>query len=456
MTPRRAEPLTQSLLNETILHDWFHPMENALEKVRYSDAIFQSLPMNSFILLGGLRQLLSINSLREHVQTLFHLDSAADRVPVPRSTGSDAMASSLRRDILRQGAHHLVTFARTAVTDKLSGVDGIDQRPVLAIDVTYQEESSHYQRVLPKEGGTDNQKGHRLLTYYDLRCGIPVNVKTETASLGEMRVLKEDDPQVTDWSRIRGAIYGVDRAFIDGAYWDERKEKLKATVMTRLKSTLVYTPVHSRDVMKLPCNESVLSDIVIELKCAKQPWRLIKWRSPEGVVYDYLTNDFSLEPGVAAFLYDRRWDEEKYFDNFKQDLANAKAWGKNPVAIEQQALLGMMTYILTQLFLHRRYQELDLPKGDKTQFRKQQRKVECYLEQQEVGDADRFRADSAAEEEKDDEQAVVLRYDAYRAFYAQLSKITRQVWRFLKNCFNEKSSLRLYQRQLRPLLLGYL
>ncbi len=161
MTPRRAEPLTQSLLNETILHDWFHPMENALEKVRYSDAIFQSLPMNSFILLGGLRQLLSINSLREHVQTLFHLDSAADRVPVPRSTGSDAMASSLRRDILRQGAHHLVTFARTAVTDKLSGVDGIDQRPVLAIDVTYQEESSHYQRVLPKEGGTDNQKGVR-------------------------------------------------------------------------------------------------------------------------------------------------------------------------------------------------------------------------------------------------------------------------------------------------------
>ena len=213
MTPRRAEPLTQSLLNGTILDDWFQPMENALANVRFSDAIFQSLPMNSFLLLGGLRQLLSINSLREQTQTLFHLDCAADRIPVPRSTWSDAMASSFRRDILRQGVHHLVTFARTTVTDKLSGVDGIDQRPVLAIDVTYQEESSHYQRVLPKEGGNDNQKGHMLLTYYDLRCGIPVNVKTETASLGEMRVLKEDDPQATDWSRIRSAIYVVDRAF---------------------------------------------------------------------------------------------------------------------------------------------------------------------------------------------------------------------------------------------------
>ena len=246
--------------------------------------------------------------------------------------------------------------------------------------------------------------------------------------------------------------------FIDGAYWDERKEKLNATVITRLKSTLVYTPVDSREVMKLPCNEKVLSDTVIELKCCKHPWRLIKWQSPEGIVYEYLTNDFSLEPGVVAFLYYRRWDEEKYFDNFKNDLANAKAWGKNPVAIEQQALLGMMTYLLTQLFLHQRYQELDLPKGDNTQSRKQQRKVECYLDQQAQGDTDKVSANSAAEAEKDDddEQIATLKYDAYRAFYAQLSKITRQVWRFLKNCFNKKSSLGLYQRQLRPLLLGYL
>lgn len=59
-------------------------------------------------------------------------------------------------------------------------------------------------------------------------------------------------------------------------------------------------------------------------------------------MYRYLANDFSLEPGVVAFLYYRRRNEEKYFDNFKNDLANAKAWGKSPVAIEQQALMGLM------------------------------------------------------------------------------------------------------------------
>ena len=75
MTPRRAEPLTQSLLEDTVLHDWFQPVQTALDKVRHSDRLFRPLPMTSFILLGGLRQLLSISTLREQVQTLFHWQS---------------------------------------------------------------------------------------------------------------------------------------------------------------------------------------------------------------------------------------------------------------------------------------------------------------------------------------------------------------------------------------------
>lgn len=454
MTTRRADSLTQALLQETVLQEWFQPMQQAFDKVRFSDRIFQSLPMMSFALLGGLRQLLSIDTLREQVQTLFHWDASAERIPVPRSTWSDAMSSSKRRDILRQATHHLVALAQESLVDKFSGIEGIAQRPLIAIDATYQTESSHYVRMLPAEGGNDNQKGHMLLTYYDLRHGVPVNVKIETESMGEMRVLKANDPEARDWSRIRQAIYVVDRAFIDGAYWDERKRSLHATVITRMKSRLVYTRTESRKVAALPCNEKVLSDDVIALRCAKQPWRLIEWLSPEGITYRYLTNDFSLEPGVVAFLYHRRWDEEKYFDNFKNDLANAKAWGKTPVAIEQQALMGLMTYILTQLFLQRRYQELKLPAGDETQAHKHARKVEHYLEQCVENDPQAPHTDAWYQEE--DELPELKLYDAYRAFHSQLSKITRQVWRFLKNCFREKHSLLLYQRQLKPLLLRYL
>ena len=454
MKTRRADSLTHALLHETVLQEWFQPMQQALEQVRFSDRVFQALPMLSFSLLGGLRQLLSIATLREQVQSLFHWDVSAECLPVARSTWSDAMGSRTRRELLRQATDHLVRFAQATLRDKFPGIEGIGQRPLVAIDATYQTESSHYVRVLPTEGGEDNQKGHMLLTYYDLRRGIPVKVRTETASMGEMRVLKAEEAEAMDWSRIRRAIYVVDRAFVDGAYWDERKRSLDATVITRMKSILVYTQIQAREVATLPCNEKVLADAQITLQCSKQPWRLIEWLSPEGIRYRYLTNDFTLEPGVVAFLYYRRWDEEKYFDNFKNDLANAKAWGKSPEAIEQQALMGLMTYILTQLFLQRRYEELALPKGDETQAGKHARKVEQYLEQQAIADSPDLSADDQWDQEE--ELPTLMLYDAYRAFYAQLSKITRQVWRFLKNCFREKHSLLLYQRQLKPLLQGYL
>jgi hypothetical protein len=200
-------------------------MGKCLHKVRYSDKVFQSLPMLSFIITGGLRQLLSIQTLREQVQMLFNFDETARRIPAPRSTWSDALKSDVRCSIVRQTTEHLVDHARSRLPDKLVGVDGIDGRDVFAIDATYQIESSHFYRVLPVEGGYDNQKGSMLMTYYDIRAGIPVDVKTETRSMGEMRVLKNDYSHAKDSSLVKRAIYVVDRAFISGAYWDERKEK---------------------------------------------------------------------------------------------------------------------------------------------------------------------------------------------------------------------------------------
>ena len=71
---------------------------------------------------------------------------------------------------------------------------------------------------------------------------------------------------------------------MEGTYRDERKKKTKATVITRLKSTLVYTLTEPREMSALPCNDKVLSDPVIVLQYAKQPWRRIEWQSPDGIV----------------------------------------------------------------------------------------------------------------------------------------------------------------------------
>jgi len=81
-------------------------MRNALEQVRYSTKAYSSLPVDDFvalgIALGCLRQILSINTLREQVQHLFHLDETATRTPVARSTWSDASGSHKRLTILRE------------------------------------------------------------------------------------------------------------------------------------------------------------------------------------------------------------------------------------------------------------------------------------------------------------------------------------------------------------------
>jgi hypothetical protein len=406
-------------------------MARILERCRFSDAPFKALPMAPFILSGCLRQILATSSLREYVQTLFHLDTNQTFAPIARSTWSDALASPGRRNVLRTAVVQLVEIARATLPDLLAHVEGIGSREVIATDATYQSESAHYDPHYPKpDGGNDNQKGHMLLSHFDVRHGIALNITTETRSLGEMRVLKREESSGLNWLRTKRAIHVVDRAFIDGRFWDQRFKLYDSTVITRMKSVLKYSFVKENGVALNASNEGIMYDRTVTLQSSQGTWRLIGFHSPEGIDYEYLTNDQGLLPGVVAFLYHRRWDKEKYYDCFKNDLAGSKAWGKSPIAIEQQALLGIVTTILTRLFLMRRQADLALAQPDATQDKKHQKKLTSYT--------------------------LSGKGVSLRALWHNLSKISRQVWRFLKNCFSCQHAPALYARQLEPLLRCYL
>jgi len=426
---KRLDSLQAVLLNNTVLSDWFLPMQKALDKVRYSRQQFSVLSAEFFILLGCLRQLQGTKILREQIQSLFDLDEKAETVPLARSTWSDALASPSRNKILREAVQGLVTSARKELPDRLAGIEELGTRPVLCIDASYQTESSHYQPVYPGDGGTDNKKGHMNMTTYDMRAGIAVDSNTETQSIDEMRFIKEGGiaPQ---WTCQKKAIYVVDRAFIEARYWDVRKNKHGATVITRMKTTFKYEILEETTVATTPVNDGVVWDRTIQLNSSKQVWRLIQFLSPDGKVYEYLSNDFTLSPGMIAFLYHRRWDEEKYFDNYKTDMANSKAWGKSPIAIEQQALLALVTHLLTRLFLHEKGQELGLNEDHQTQQKRHEKKETAYC--------------------------IDWEGNYNRAFFKKLSKITKQAWRFLKNNFLKKSASWLFERKLRPILMAYL
>ena len=426
---KRLDSLQTILLNNTVLSDWFLPMQKALDKVRYSRKQISVLSAEFFILLGCLRQMQGTNILREQIQSLFDLDEKAETVPLARSTWSDALASPLRNKILREAVQVLVTSARNELPDRLTEIEELGTRPVLCIDASYQTESSHYQPVYPGDGGTDNKKGHMNMTTYDMRAGIAVDSSTETVSIDEMRFIKEGGI-ASHWTCQKKALYVVDRAFIEARYWDVRKTKYQATVITRMKTTFKYQVLEETAVFATGVNEGIVWDRTIQLNSSKQRWRLIQFLSPDGKVYEYLSNDFTLSPGIIAFLYHRRWDEEKYFDNYKTDMANSKAWGKSPVAIEQQALLALVTHLLTRLFLYEKGEELGLNEDHQTQQKRHEKKETAYC--------------------------IDWEGNYNRAFFKKLSKITKQAWRFLKNNFLKKSASWLFERKLRPILMAYL
>jgi len=66
------------------------------------------------------------------------------------------------------------------------------------------------------------------------------------------------------------------RGFIDARYWDARKQKYRATMITRFKSIIAYTPVTSLPIANLPCNEGVITDMEVALRLSKLFFKWIK------------------------------------------------------------------------------------------------------------------------------------------------------------------------------------
>jgi len=357
------------------------------------------------------------------------LDDVATGIALARSTYSDALASDTRLCIVSDVIDRLVTAATDRLPDRLSGLEGIGGRSVYGMDCTYQDESCHFNAITPRQGGTDNSKGHLQLTVFDLRAGIPVTTDSETRSIAEIRFVKERW-KYDELTQQKNSLWVVDRGFIDAGYWDIRKHNYGVTMITRMKSNLNYSVIKELKVTCSSKKQGVKRDQIIQLDSSKQPWRLISYYTDTGEYYEYLTNEFELKSGVIAFLYHRRWDEEKYFDNYKNDMANAKAWGKSKTAIQQQALIGIITFILTRLFSEKYAKQFGIPTDGSTQKKRHQKKQQRYL----AGKS----------------------HDVLRAFHTNLSKVTKQVWRFLKGCMLKTSRKQLYEAQLKPLMSAYI
>ena len=144
----RLQTLMHRLTDNTVLADLLDPVSRALARVRHA-AVGRTLTMPDFIALGVLRQLQGMPTLREQVQTLLHLDpETAARGPLARSTWSDALASPTRQAVLAGVVPAVVKEAQRCCPIGWRH-PGSGERPVRAIDGTYQAESAHCRRARP-------------------------------------------------------------------------------------------------------------------------------------------------------------------------------------------------------------------------------------------------------------------------------------------------------------------
>jgi Transposase DDE domain len=430
MNTERLTALMDSLTNNTVLGELLEPISDALARVRGSAAFARVLNMENFITLAVLRHLQGMHTLREQVQSLLHLEPGeALRAPLARSTWSDALSSRRRGAVLEAVLSPLLAEARAVLPDRLAGFAELGGRPVYATDGTYQKESAHYGRRTPSQGGVDNPKGHALLSFYDVRLGCVADVHVDTRSRHETLLLRDYDQSDQAMTRHKGALWLVDRAFIDAQFWDKKKKRLGITMITRMKSSLRVDSTEGLPVADVPVNEGVVKDLRITLSSSRELWRLITYRTRRGHLVEFLTNEFDLEPGLIAFLYSRRWEEEKCFDTWKNDFSQAKAWGANVVAIRNQVRLAIVTSILVAMLLHRKMGRFGVE--DEKALQKQ----------------DRRQTSKTDGTDRPDWSTPVFRYT---------SKVSRQVLRFFKHCFHKPASWALYDGQLRPMLLAYL
>jgi hypothetical protein len=112
-------------------------------------------------------------------------------------------------------------------------------------------------------------------------------------------------------------VWLLDRAFIDAPFWDAKQRAFQITMITRMKSNLCVDFTEGLPIADGPVNVGVTRDLRVTLASSRATWRRITYRTRRGWELPFLINDFSRLLVMVAFLYFRRWKEEKCFDTWK-------------------------------------------------------------------------------------------------------------------------------------------
>jgi hypothetical protein len=289
-----------------------------------------------------------------------------------------SLKSQRRRDLAREVNEHLIAQVEAKVCDRLADIPELERYACFAADGHWHKAAVHD----PRHEGRKMAVGH----FYAL------NLRTHTLRhLAAGQGLHEHDMSALKRLKPRGLRQGVaqgtrvlmiyDKAGIDFDYWNRCRRERAVYFLSRVKKNMVFEWIEDR-----PWDQSDARNHGVLVDCkVRSPeghvLRLIMYQDGvSGEVYEYLTNEMDLPPGVVAELYRRRWEAEKVFDEIKNKLGQKKAWGTTLVAKEAQALLIAITHNLLLGYeqdLEQRYEVTNTAEDQRRSQRIQSAKREC-------------------------------------------------------------------------------
>jgi hypothetical protein len=313
-------------------------LENYREGLNFSDAEFLTL---------GVRRITTFHpSGRSFLQSARQCD--VTDVSLKAYFGA---ASSLRRLSMIHELNTTLSQKVVAPTDRFAKFPELAGRDVSALD-------GHDIRHATHEPPATMASGRREVP--DTVTGVFLrNLRS-----GAARVLAQTDGHQNEWAAVKdrpwsdflwhpdakGTILIIDPIAVDFAFLRGAKFKGGFTVITRTKANLVVREVKPLEWDKKDSrNQGVLSDERVRFGEPGE-FRRIRYQDPEtGEVYEFLTTEFHLAPGIIAQLYRLRWDIEKFFDVCENLLAEKRAWGVGPVPAQVQNEFLVLTHNLLLL-----------------------------------------------------------------------------------------------------------
>jgi len=233
----------------------------------------------------------------------------------------------------------------------------------------------HYHACSAHEDAVDGKRyavGHFFVTNLRTQSMRHLDVaRPKRKREHAITALKRLNPEILRMGEPKGrkVLISYDRAVIDFIQWYNWKQSKGIYILTREKENMALLCCGKLDFDRQdPRNNGVASDELVGPSKGRLIRRITYIDPVHGTEYRFITNEMTLPPGLLAFIYKRRWDIEKIFDQMKNKLLEKKAWVQSPTAKCQQAAFMCLTHNL-MLILERTIEEREAITDEKIRIR---------------------------------------------------------------------------------------